>query len=134
MEARNLSARIKQDFYVGDWFVQPQLNLISGRNTPIQVEPKIMRVLVCLTTQPGEPVTRAALHERVWPDTIVGEKALTRTISELRKVFGDDPRDPHVIETISKTGYRLIAPVSYAGDAAPNATVCCRRNIRSADR
>ena len=123
MESGPPSARLEQDFYVGDWFVRPQLNLIVGRGATTQVEPKIMQVLVCLATQPGEPLTRAALHERVWPDTIVGEKALTRAVSELRKVFEDDPRDPHIIETISKTGYRLIAPVSYAGDATPGASI-----------
>lgn len=31
-------------------------------------------------------------------------------ISELRRAFDDDARDPHVIETIPKRGYRLIAP------------------------
>jgi Tol biopolymer transport system component len=36
---------------------------------------------------------------------------LTRTISELRRIFRDDPRSPRVIETIRKGGYRLIAPV-----------------------
>ena len=33
-------------------------------------------------------------------------------IAELRRAFNDDARDPHVIETISKRGYRLLAPVS----------------------
>ena len=36
---------------------------------------------------------------------------MTRAISELRKVFEDDPRNARVIETIWKEGYRLIAPV-----------------------
>lgn len=75
-----------------------------------------MDVLVALAAHPGEVVTRAQLHEQVWPNVVVSEKALTRTISVLRKVFGDDPRDPRFIATVAKTGYRLIAPVSYLVD------------------
>lgn len=116
MEAGNRSAprlAIEDDFYVGAWLVQPRLNLITGRGTTTQVEPKIMQVLVCLAARPGLALTRTQLHEIVWTDTIVTDKVLTRAVSELRKIFDDDPRDPHVIATISKTGYRLIAPVSF---------------------
>ena len=58
----------------------------------------------------------------VWSDTFVSDDVLTRCISKLRRVFGDDPKEPHVIETIPKSGYRLIACVSFNGaerDAAP---------------
>jgi TolB-like protein/Flp pilus assembly protein TadD len=40
---------------------------------------------------------------------------LTRSISELRKAFEDDPHEPRFIQTIPKGGYRLIAPVELAG-------------------
>ena len=112
---------MKEDFYVGPWLVQPRLNRISDREESSQVEPKVIDVLVCLAEHPGEAVTREHLHATVWPEIIVGDKALTGAISKLRKIFRDDPRHPHAIETISKTGYRLIAPVraTYAGDASP---------------
>ena len=47
----------------------------------------------------------------VWPDAFVGDDVLTRCISELRRVC-DDAKEPRVIQTIPKTGYRLIARVS----------------------
>src|SRR5262249_49637128 len=37
--------------------------------------------------------------------------SLTQAITKLRKALGDDPRSPAYIETISKRGYRLVAPV-----------------------
>ena len=70
-----------------------------------------MQVLVYLAERAGQVVTRAALLDDLWPDVFVTENALSRCISQLRKAFDDDPRDPHIIETIPKTGYRLIAPV-----------------------
>ena len=127
MEAGASSNRrllIDDEFYVGSWHIQPRLNLITGPDAAVRVEPRIMEVLVCLAAQPGAVVTRAQLHEQVWPDMVVTDKALTRTISVLRKVFGDDPRKPQVIATISKTGYRLIAPVSHqtSGNGLQHAT------------
>jgi TolB-like protein len=56
----------------------------------------------------------------VWPRVVVGDEALTQSIIKLRKAFGDNPRSPAFIETISKRGYRLIAPVRQVG-AAPAA-------------
>lgn len=71
-----------------------------------------MAVLVYLASHRGEVVTRAELEDYVWAGTVVGYDALGNTIIKLRKAFGDKARDPHVIETISKTGYRLLAPVT----------------------
>lgn len=100
-----------QEFWIADWHVQPQLNRIHGDNGTVQIEPRIMDVLVLLAQTPGHVVRREELLEAVWANRFVGEEALTRSISELRKVFGDNPRKPQVIETIRKSGYRLIAPV-----------------------
>src|SRR5262249_1202560 len=47
-----------------------------------------------------------------WPNTVVTEDVLKRCIAELRRAFDDDARNPRFIETISKRGYRLVAPVS----------------------
>lgn len=99
------------DFRLGRWQVQPQLNRIVTTDEVCQIEPKIMEVLLCLAEQEGKVVSRDKLMERVWPDTFVAEITLTRCISELRKVFGDDPQNPQAIETIRKKGYRLLLPV-----------------------
>ncbi|MCI0490811.1 MAG: DPP IV N-terminal domain-containing protein [Blastocatellia bacterium] len=102
---------LESGFMVGDYLVEPQLNRISRNGRTTQVEPKVMRVLTALAERPAEVVTRESLLETVWADTFVGEETLTRSISELRKIFEDDPKVPRVIETIRKTGYRVIAPV-----------------------
>ncbi len=110
-------------FRLGEWTVHPALNRITQDDRTIQVEPRVMHVLVCLTSRPGEVFTRETLLEIVWSDTVVCEEALTRTISELRRVFGDDPRQPRYIETIRKGGYRAIAPVlAVAEPPAPELT------------
>lgn len=34
------------DFRIGQWLIQPQLNRIAGSEKTVQVEPKVMEVLV----------------------------------------------------------------------------------------
>src|SRR5262249_9557103 len=80
--------------------------------------PKVMGVLLCLAQHPSETLTKEQLFQAVWPDTVVTEDVLKRCIAELRRAFSDDARNPHMIETISKRGYRLIAPVSAPATAS----------------
>ena len=97
---------------VGSWVVIPSLNNMSSAGKTVRLEPKVMGVLLCLAQQPGETLTKEQLFQAVWPNTIVTEDVLKRCIAELRRAFNDDARDPHIIETISKRGYRLVAPVN----------------------
>lgn len=91
-----------------------------------------MQVFVCLSQRPGEPLAKETLLREVWPDTFVTEDVLKRSISELRRALQDDARDPRLIETISKRGYRLVAPiepVSREDEARPGATILRRSPI-----
>lgn len=70
-----------------------------------------MGVLVCLAEHAGEVLEKEKLLSAVWPDTFVSEDGLKRCISELRRVLEDDAREPRMIETIPKRGYRLLVPI-----------------------
>lgn len=108
-------------FRLGEFEIHPDLNRIHHGDRLHQIEPRLMHVLVCLACQPGVVVSREALLEEVWQGVIVSEEALTVAVSELRRVFGDSPRRPRVIETIRKGGYRLITPVEPLPAAATGA-------------
>jgi len=105
------------DLRIGSWVVAPSLNSISSEGRTVRVEPKVMGVLVCLAKHPGETLSKEQLFQAVWPNIVVTEDVLKRCIAELRRAFDDDAREPRIIETISKRGYRLLAPVT-AGIAA----------------
>lgn len=106
------------DFRVGPWLVQPSLNTISRDGAKVQLEPKVMEVLVCLAQHSGETLAKEKLIQAVWAETFVTDDALKRCIFQLRQAFEDDAHQPRIIETIPKRGYRLIAPVSRDGAAA----------------
>jgi len=107
---------------VGPWLVEPSLNIVSRNGTAVHLEPKVMEVLLCLATHPGEVVSKEELLKAVWPDTFVTDDALKHCVSDLRRVFEDDAREPRVIETIPKRGYRLVAPVFLASGARNSST------------
>jgi Tol biopolymer transport system component/DNA-binding winged helix-turn-helix (wHTH) protein len=103
----------------GRWRILPDENRIVGPQLDQRIADKFMRVLVHLCEHPGV-VGRDELMAAVWPDTVVVDEVLTRAVSELRKLFGDDPRAPRIIETIPKRGYRLLASVEpLLEEAAP---------------
>ena len=86
-----------------DLTVLPSRCVVVGPNGEQRLEPKVMAVLLRLAEQPTEVVSRRELLDSVWADMVVGDQALTRTISELRKGL----TQVQLIETIPKTGYRL---------------------------
>ncbi len=110
--ARHQAAPCAEDFYLGDWLVQPGLNRASSCGRSIHLRPQLMDVLVCLARRPGTTVPRHDLLDQVWPGQFVAETALARCVAELRQALGDRAHQPAIIETIPKRGYRLIAPVA----------------------
>jgi adenylate cyclase len=101
-----------REFRVGEWLVEPDLNSITRANKKISVEPKVIEVLAYLASHPGEVLSKTQIIQAVWPDTYVSDEVLRYSISELRKAFNDDAKNPSIIQTIARRGYRLIAEVS----------------------
>ncbi len=101
-----------REFRVGEWLVEPNLNCITRSDKRVPIEPKVIEVLTYLADYAGEVLPKEQIIQAVWPDTHVSDEVLRYSISELRKAFNDDARDPQIIQTIARRGYRLIAPVS----------------------
>lgn len=102
----------RNGFSIGSLRVNPLEGWIEGPDGIEHVQPKVMDVLLCLARQPGDVVERDAIVNEVWDGRPTTDDVLTRCISELRSVLGDDPAVPTYVQTIPKRGYRLIANVS----------------------
>jgi DNA-binding winged helix-turn-helix (wHTH) protein/TolB-like protein len=103
---------------VGNWTVEADLNRLSAPGKTVKVEPKAMAVLLCLANQAGRVVSRETLLSEAWPGVVVGDDSLTQVVIKLRKALGDDPERPTYIETVTKRGYRLLAPVAQTADGS----------------
>lgn len=100
-------------FSVGEWTADPSRNLLLRGNQHVRVEPRVMDLLICLAERANQLISKEDLIERVWNGRAVTDDVLTVTIYALRKALGDGARQPKYIETVSRRGYRLIAPVSF---------------------
>ena len=102
---------------VGEFVVDlPRREVIPATQSgpePVRLTVKAMHVLLALVGQHGKVVSREVLLEWVWPDTLPTDDVLTQAIGQLRKAFADDREAPRYLETISKGGYRLLAPVEW---------------------
>ena len=101
----------QQPFWVGDWHVDPASCRIKNAAQEVKLEPKVMTVLVCLARNAGVVMTREQLESIAWQGMVVGYDSLASSIIKLRRAFGDDTKNPRIIETVPKRGYRLIAEV-----------------------
>ncbi len=70
-----------------------------------------MKVLLALAANGNHVVSKERIIAEVWPHTFVSDDVLTRCISILRRVMEDDANAPRFIQTVPRTGYRLLAPV-----------------------
>lgn len=95
---------------------------VPGARRVLRLAPKSLAVLLTLARQPGQVVSREQLLTEVWPDTLPTNDVVTQAVTQLRKAFASQgsERSQH-IETIAKTGYRLIAPVVWEAHASESA-------------
>jgi DNA-binding winged helix-turn-helix (wHTH) protein len=81
----------------------------------IPLRPKSWDVLRYLLGRPGLLVTKEALHAAIWPDAVVSDDTLTKSIGELRRALGDTSRTPRFIETVHGRGFRFVAEIRGLG-------------------
>src|SRR5882724_11504093 len=84
----------------------------------IPLAPRAFDVLRYLVEHPGRLVAHDELLEALWPKTYVQPEVLKSHIASIRAVLGDGARKPLFIETLSRRGYRFIAPVTEGGLAS----------------
>jgi len=84
----------------------------------VGLPPKAAETLSLLLANAGAVMEKTALLDAAWAGRSVGESSLTRTISILRAVLGDDETSEGYIDTISKRGYRFSAHVTRSADPA----------------
>ena len=64
-----------------------------------------------MVENPGRLVTQDEVLDKLWPETYVNPEVFRKYILDIRKILGDRPDKPEFIETVTKRGYRFIAPV-----------------------
>ncbi|WP_293345667.1 winged helix-turn-helix domain-containing protein [Phenylobacterium sp.] len=106
-------------FQLGRVTVLPaQRELVRDDGQREVLEHRVMQVLIALSRANGAILTREELLARCWSGRVVGEDAINRVMSRLRKAAEGIGAGSFAIETITKVGYRLVAQGG-AGHEAP---------------
>lgn len=96
----------------GRFSVDPVERLLFDGQATIPLAPKAFDTLLLLIENGGHVLSKEEIMESVWADSFVEENNLAQNISILRKALGEGVGGAKFIETVSKRGYRFIAPVS----------------------
>ena len=99
---------------VGDWRIDPQLGQMSRGTETVRLEARTLRLLMYLANRAGETVGIEELLDQVWSGVVVTQDSVYQAITALRRLLGDDAKQPTYIVTVPRLGYRLIAPVRAA--------------------
>ncbi|SRR5882724_11107336 len=92
----------------------------NGGRIKLQDQPG--QILSALLEVPGDLVTREELRKRLWAeDTFVDfDHSLNTAIKRLRDALGDSADNPIFIETLSRRGYRFMAPLTAPANGHKN--------------
>ena len=96
---------------IGAWRVDPWIDEISSDGRVVKLEPRTMRLLVCLAENADRVVSVQELLDKVWPDVIVTPDSVYQSVATLRRTLGEDTREPTYIANVPRRGYRMVASV-----------------------
>jgi TolB-like protein/Flp pilus assembly protein TadD len=87
---------------------------LRRRGRVVHLERRPMELLLALTAQPGELLTRQRLIEHLWHgDVFIDfETGLNTAVRKLRQALRDRPARSKFVETVAGKGYRFIAPLT----------------------
>jgi transcriptional activator of cad operon len=97
---------------IGDWRLDPRTGQLTRDQRVERLEARTLRLLLYLANRPGETVSVEELLDNVWSGVVVTQDSVYQSVTALRRLLGDDARNPRYIATVPRLGYRLVASVS----------------------
>lgn len=96
---------------IGGWCVDPTSCRVTRDGVSERLEARTMRLLIALAQRSGDVVSVNELLDTVWEGVTVTPDSVYQAMAALRRALGDDPRNPKIIATVPRLGYRLVAGV-----------------------
>ncbi|MEO8672881.1 MAG: winged helix-turn-helix domain-containing protein [Tahibacter sp.] len=107
-----MDSPVAPPFRLGEWSIDPMHQRITRDGETVKLEPRTMRLLLCLAERGGAVVSADDLLDQVWPGVIVTPDSVYQAVAALRRLLGDDSKNPRYIVTVPKQGYRVVALVT----------------------
>lgn len=113
-----MSQSTSLQYRFGEFCLDVDERRLLRRGVSVPLAPKVFDTLLLLVENPGHLIEKEEFMRKLWPDTFVGDDALARNISILRKVLGGSSESQSAIATVPKKGYRFVAEVFQNGTQA----------------
>jgi DNA-binding winged helix-turn-helix (wHTH) protein/tetratricopeptide (TPR) repeat protein len=123
---RRIHETLLMRYRLGPLMVDADRRAVVVADRALEVEPKVVEVLVLLCEQAGNFVSKESLIARVWPDGDGDERAVWRKVHLARKMLAAHA-GAGAIETLPRRGYRLTVVAQGEAPATPLAVIPARR-------
>jgi TolB-like protein/DNA-binding winged helix-turn-helix (wHTH) protein len=97
----------------GPFELDPGKFELRRNGEPVKIDRTPLELLFFLVERAGKLVTRDEAVDRVWGKDVFVEpdSSLYTAVKKIRRALEDDTGEPRFIQTVSRKGYRFIAPV-----------------------
>jgi DNA-binding winged helix-turn-helix (wHTH) protein len=92
--------------------------VLSKDGVRIPITTKALEVLLLVESH-GETVSKAQLRAAVWGGIAVEDNNLNQSVSAIRKALGERPGEQKYILTVTRFGYRFVAPDTSISKCSP---------------
>ena len=111
----------------GGYCLDTETRQLLHGTSEIRLSPKAVDLLRLLIDNRPRALSKAELHNHLWPATFVTDAALTVLVAELRNALYDPSEAPRFIRTVRRFGYAFCGQVSQVSgevDASPARRTC----------
>lgn len=92
----------------GPFSLDSETRVLLRDGEPIPIGGKTFDTLLVLVESRGRLPDKDELLSRVWPAVVVEEANLNQSISTVRKLLSDNPKDHRYIVTVAGRGYQFL--------------------------
>jgi len=123
----------------GECVFDSEARELTRQGGAVSLSPKAFQLLSLLLERRPRAVSRAELHDLIWPRAFVAYTSLPRLVTEVRHALADRSRRPRFVRTVHGFGYAFTAeevqevPVPALGTPSPCSLLWGKRKIRLAE-
>jgi DNA-binding winged helix-turn-helix (wHTH) protein len=107
----------------GEFTLDTETRQLSERGAERHLSPKAFELLRLLLDHRPRALSKAELHERLWPSTFVSDATLSSLVAEVREALGEKAGRARFVRTVHRFGYafkadalELTARTAFAAD------------------
>jgi DNA-binding winged helix-turn-helix (wHTH) protein len=92
----------------GECVFDSEARELIRRGRAVPLSPKAFQLLSLLLERRPQAVSRAELHDLIWPGVFVSYTSLPRVVTEVRHALADRSRRPRFVHTVHGFGYAFM--------------------------